>query len=413
MHAGKPQKQALAIAYSVKRKSGKKKMAEGGSVKDEKRPMPEDTHNDAKDVSDNSARKPVDSDWSDASALKQSRSKGGMQPQKHPRMVEGILSTKLRDQEGRLIESMPPDSPKRQPDKSYDEKGPNRQGPDTPDLHMKKMAKGGKVMKPERYKTDQGTSAQGHAVRRANRSQDFSKHPSSSHPKIEREMAREDRATAKMRAYDRRKESRNIAGGPSKKPLEGLAEGGRINDLLSMHEAEEDRLEHPEGLESDNDQLRPDEDDYMSDHEQMLAEGGRADGQTDSWDDDGHEDSIAAAIMAKRDRMHDMIDSGALDEDHAVMAAEGGILSHDSIYSDDSDQVDLSRNADEDANEEDQLSFNALRKENYSESEGLRQLSQPGDSNEHGDSREDSSENKHDRVSAIRAKMKARKQFKG
>lgn len=47
MHAGKPQNQALAIAYAVKRKNAKK-MAHGGVVENEKlRPMHEPAHNDA------------------------------------------------------------------------------------------------------------------------------------------------------------------------------------------------------------------------------------------------------------------------------------------------------------------------------------------------------------------------------
>jgi len=127
---------------------------------------------------------------------------------------------------------------------------------------------------------------------------------------------------------------------------------------------------------------------------EQYAQGGEID-EDDSMlqpqpeADEEHHASVAAAIMAKRRKM-----------------AEGGdIKSHDSIYSDDSDQVDLSRNADEDANEEDQLSFNALRKENYSESEGLEQLDQPEDSNEIDDPREDRESDKHDMVSAIRRKM--------
>jgi hypothetical protein len=107
--------------------------------------------------------------------------------------------------------------------------------------------------------------------------------------------------------------------------------------------------------------------------------------------------------------------------DEAERYAEGGeildstedddIHSHDSIYSDDSDQADISRNVDEDANEEDQLSYNALRKENYSESEGLAHMDSPMDSNEHGDQREEDAENKHDMISSIRRKMNSRRQF--
>ncbi len=145
----------------------------------------------------------------------------------------------------------------------------------------------------------------------------------------------------------------------------------------------------------------------------MMAEGGEvAHPHVDdmSEQEEEHHMSIAAAIMAKRDRMKAM-DSDS-DEDSQMMMAEGGeIPSHESIYSDDSDQADLSRNADEDANEEDQLSFNAMRKENYSESEGLEQLDSPMDSNEHGDDREDSKSDKKDMISQIRSKMNRQRQF--
>jgi hypothetical protein len=133
----------------------------------------------------------------------------------------------------------------------------------------------------------------------------------------------------------------------------------------------------------------------------MMADGGMIDEEDESPEEEEeeieHAASIAAEIMARRHR-----------ED---MYAEGGeIHSHDSIYSDDSDQADLSRNADEDANEEDQLSFNSLRKENYSESEGLMQLDSPMDSNEHGDEREDAESDPHeqDMISSIRRKMKSK-----
>jgi hypothetical protein len=132
-----------------------------------------------------------------------------------------------------------------------------------------------------------------------------------------------------------------------------------------------------------------------------------------------HAASIAAAIMAKRDRK--AMQHSDSDIDHEMMMAEGGeINEHDdaadihSKHSIDSDshssQVDLSRNADEDANEEDQLSYNALRKENYSETPGLDALDSPMNSAQHGDDEESESENKHDNklVSAIRRKMKSK-----
>lgn len=134
-----------------------------------------------------------------------------------------------------------------------------------------------------------------------------------------------------------------------------------------------------------------------------MAEGGMAEM------DEDHHDSISAAIMAKRKKMHDMIDSGAMDEDHAEAMAEGGeVNGEDSIYSDDSSQADLSRNAEEDANMEDQASFDALRKENYSESEGLKKLSHPKADDEDGDSIDSDD---HDMIGSIRKKMKSKGQF--
>ncbi len=327
MNAGKPQPQALAIAYSVKRKNQRKKMANGGSVASEQRPMPDQVHDDARMVAQNRHIKaPAMGDSMKQDNISIQARKGPKTTAiKHPKMVKSdILQVRLRDQEDDLLRSAAPASPEEQPSRSMDEEGADRQGPDAPALHMKKMAK-----------------------------------------------------------------------------------GGMINDVVSMHAAEEDNEEHPAGLEEDNDQMCPPMDEIMSDHEQLLASGGMVDDELEME----HEDSIAAAIMARKAHQ-ERLDSDS-DEDRMVMMAEGGeIHSHDSIYSDDSSQVDLSRNADEDANEEDQTSFNALRKENYSESEGLRQLDQPLDSNQHGDEREDNDENEHDRVEAIRRQMNVRRQFK-
>ena len=144
---------------------------------------------------------------------------------------------------------------------------------------------------------------------------------------------------------------------------------------------------------------RPAEDDYMSDHEQMLAEGGIAEEDPhDNEMEDEHNSSIAAAVMAREKRMAkggEIIDHSNSDDIH----------SHGSMDSDSSDEVDLSRNADEDANEEDQASYDALRKENYSEEDGLRDLSQPDDSNETSDDREMAEHDENDRVGAIMRKM--------
>jgi hypothetical protein len=334
-------KQDLAIAYSVQRKA-KKKMAEGGAVsaKTESRPMPDQTTNSAAMKSRNSGDKPASHDsWTDNSTVTQAQSNNGrkVMPIARPRMVPSdAFSTRMYDKEGMLQESASPGPYGEQPSRDMDEDGPNRQGPEVPDMadehsnHRKPYAQGGLAKAEYNDPEDDDQPSEDEGMHMA-------------------ESRNEEMAMAEGKGPDMEREHSN----------------GRM----------------------------------------PYADGGEAEMEED------HHDSITAAIMARRERLHAEIDSGAHDMDSAVMAAEGGILSHDSIYSDDSDQADLSRNHDEDANEEDQLSFNALRKENYNDSN----LDVDGnvDGNQIGDDREDSEENKHDMISSIRSKMKTRKQFRG
>lgn len=341
MKHGKPQPQALAIAYSVKRKNGKKKMAEGGmvneSAKSEHRPMPDERDKDSAEVSRNSGKKASSEDsWTDQPTVKQAQ-KPSLTRLSRPRMVgSDAFSVRTReevDADMDRMDSMPPESPEAQPPKKYDEEDAAKSGPKVPDMQ-----------------------------------DEHSNH---------------------------------------RKPY---AKGGMINEEVSIKDADEDHAEHPAGLESDDDEMSPPEKEFMAGH---FAEGGEVSPEDEEMEE--HHSSITAAIMAKRDRMKAMIDSGAMDEDHAVHGyAEGGeVNGHDSIYAHpEEDQADLSRNAEEDANMEDQSSFDALRKENYSESAGLDALDNPHNSSLHGAPREDDEENKHDMISAIRSKMNMRRQFK-
>lgn len=339
MDAGKPQPQALAIAYSVKRK-GKKKMAEGGpvSAKSEARPMP-----DAKgqeQVSRNSGNKPPKNDqWLDQPTVAQAQSNNGrmVKPIAKPRMVpSNAFSIRMRDEEDHLQSSAGVnDGPQEQPPKHDDEEGPDRQGPQVHDMQdehstgRKPYAKGGKVEQAD----------YGH---KANKYEDDLLDLGPSH----------DEGAQMADSHD--EEGANRQGHP-------------VMDMEEPHNDDQDMI-------------------------YGFADGGEV--------ENDHADSIAAAIMAKRDRMHAAIDSGARDLDEAVKMAEGG-------------QVDLSINADEEPNNEDQMSFEALKKENYSESEGLEQLGdQPHDSNLKGDAREHDEEDKHDMVDAISNKIARRRQFK-
>ena len=133
--------------------------------------------------------------------------------------------------------------------------------------------------------------------------------------------------------------------------------------------AEQDEQGSPEGLESDDDMESPAKSKFMSG--KMMAEGGPVDDEEEME----HDASIAGAIM-RRKKM-----------------AEGGA-------------VDLSLNADEEPNHEDDESSEALSKENYNESEGLEHLDQPKDSNERGHVISD--EDAHDLVGKIRKLMSKR-----
>jgi hypothetical protein len=380
MSAGKPQKQSLAIAYSVKRKSKKAaggsvasgsrdmNMADGGAIsaKSEKRPMPNDLHDDQVMESHNRSKKAlIDDQWSDNPTVKQSQSNNGrmVKPIKSPRMVGSdafsVRSRDMHDDEANMGNRLPPESDLAQPVKRDDERD------------AKKMGKGPDMAQQH----DNGKSPYNKAI--------------------------EDQYSQDIAQANMKKAQSYAEGGPVMEPEdhdEQLMERRDESDLMDDESPSEDegddeaRSLNEEGPDRDG----PESVDlYMK----RMAEGGHIGRSQDNYDDDGHEDSIVSAIMANRDRLHKEIESGAHDLDAAARYAEGG-------------QVDLSQNADEEPNNEDQMSFGALKKENYSESEGLDELDQPEDSNESGDDREDESENKHDRVSSIRSKMMARRQFK-
>lgn len=185
MKAGKPQDQALAIAYSVKRKK-KKKMADGGKVEQENpheatvradggygkvtvldakggrvhrmadggsvsastehRPDPDEEMNDEAMVHRNDGKKALkDDQWTDNPTVRQA-GKISTTKLSRPRMVEtNAFSVDLRDQDEDAERRDAPASPKEQPRATYNEEGPDRQGPSVPSLKMKRMAKGGHV----------------------------------------------------------------------------------------------------------------------------------------------------------------------------------------------------------------------------------------------------------------------------
>jgi len=358
----------------------KPKLAEGGeiSAKTEKRPMPDNRYNDSKNISDNSGDKPLkESGWTDTPTERQAKAndiRGRTQKVKHPKMVKSdILQVRLRDEEDDLQDLTAPSSPADEPATWHDEEDAKKrgEGPEKQTAHStgkQVMAKGGKVESSDYDHSD------------PNADTDSFKDDTPSEDEGE-EMAR----------HHEEEYQRQTSGNPDMaKPH---------NDYQTDPYDGIDDSEHPE--------------DYVTEAASAYADGGEVDdGQPEPEEDEEHHDSIAAAIMANRDRMKNEIDSGSQDMNLAVKYAEGGeitkergdILSEGATDSDDSSQVDLRRNAEEDQNHEDQLSFKALEKENYSESDGLDDLDYNSDSK--GDTEEDETSDEHDMVDSIRKKMR-------
>lgn len=353
-HPSNP-KRDLAIAYSVQRKAKeKKKYAKGGpvSAKDEARPGTQTADASKAEESRNRGDKPAHMDKATSRPdIAQSTKGQNTTPIKYPKMVpSSVFSTRLRDEEDHLESSDAPASPEEQPPEHDNEEGADRQG--APPHKMKMMAKGGKIKK---------------------------------QPLLTNE---EDSRPLKETAYQKKQRESADTSSPairSKTPWV-YAEGGEINELEPMSEAEQDNDEHPSGLESDNDMMG--DSDAMNDHMTMMAEGGQAEMEAD------HHDSIAAAIMAKRGLKRLMQDSGSADEDKAEMMAEGG-------------EVDLNMNAEEQPNGYYARNKAAL-KENYDE--GMDNAHTPMDG-EDGDDREDNRGNKKDKIEEMRKRAMSRRNF--
>lgn len=312
MDAGKPQKQALAIAYSVKRRSPKK-MAKGGKVEieaqNEKRPMPDDEHADSLEIARTQPSKKV-SGWLD------NKKEAGNNPKAKSNEVDEdfVFERRTSINEAHTPEEMRMKRSSTDPkhiDEHHDE--------DNKDAHL---AMGGEV-EDENFSNERRSTSEN-----ARTSREMSmKRGTSSDPLHINADHDEDNKDAH------------------------LAMGGEV----STHAAEDEQSREETRERSIRRQQEP------QDHEEHYA-------------------SIADAILAKKKR---------------AKMAEGG-------------EVDLSLNATEEPNNEDDLSWDALRKENYSETAGLDEIDSPSDSGQHGDTLEDEDEHGESLVDAIRRKTKRR-----
>lgn len=353
MDAGKPQPQALAIAYSVKRKAPKK-MAQGGEVlsaKHEKRPMPDDTYNDSAEAGRNRGNKaPHDDSWTDNPTIKQAQ-RPSITKLSQPRIVGSdafsVRNRDMRDEENNLEDSMHPQSDKAQPIQRDNEEGPKRQGPKVSDMEAQ------------------------HNNKRA--PYDMA---------VEHEYA-QDEAEDDMKKYAKGGSVESMEESDEKDMLSSMRPDGNHSEQPKSSYDES----HDYGMSSGNpDEAHPhtgeSEADMLRRHAMELAHfanGGNVDLEQSEMQPEEDGDSMVREIMKHR----------------KMKMADGG-------------EVDLEKNSEEDLNNEDQMSFKAGMKEQYD----LSQLSkQPKDSNEKGDSREDEAENEHDasEVSQIRKKMKSKR----
>lgn len=273
MKAGKPQDQSLAIAYDIKRKNSKKKMAYGGKAENDNAEVPAPKH---------TTGGPSEDEFMSSHATD-----GGSPP-------------RYSDDE-RLPES---------------------------ETMADHFAKGGTAC-----------YADGSEVKPPKKPMDIT-------PMDEDTRKQMGKKPLVIDIYNPNEDPANLAFG-------GAAEDD-MEPAVPMRKSDDTRFPEDEYMSTDKwskgaaparkpDDKRPSRAEYMADH---FAEGGEA---------EGHYGSVAEAIMAKKRKKY----------------ADGGM-------------VDLDENAREEPNNEDQMSYEALKKENYSEDAGLEQMGSPMDSNERG-----------------------------
>lgn len=408
MKAGKPQKQSIAIAYSIQKKNKRKKMADGGetqqnpkleeskkqptdsektrveqfgdqlavafgqkkkkmadggkveiSAKDEDRPMPDESHADRGSQSRNSGNKPSkNDDWEDKSTIEQAQRPSPTKLSQPKPMGSDSFSKRdktMRDQEEDFIDSTPPESDRAQPQSRYDEEGPNRQGPEVSDMQKQHNNKRSAYEK-----------------------------------QVEHEYA-QDIASAEM------KKAQKLAyGGPVMEPKDSgieLSERDDESDMQSRLSPASPSTQPPSKYdEEDADSFGnpvPDMERQHNNGRPPYYKGGNIEremmDQPEPEADEEKHTSIAAAIMAKRKKM---FDGGRVDDD----------------------MVDIDQNGEEEPNRYYHQNEDYVLKENYDKD--MDGVSQPMDSNEQNDVLDDEDENNRDMISKIQQKIRSKRNVK-
>lgn len=318
MDSGKPQKQALAIAYSVKRRAPKKKMAQGGKVSTK-----EDETN-ANDMSDEAAK--------DRASESPKMAKGGMYAE------GGEVDISAANEKRPMPDDEHGDSHEASRVKPRGPRGPTWHFNDDQDQIGPSKSEAPKAPADDNWQNE------GHRTTlNANDSVEMN---------MEKESSTDPKHINKDHDLDIA-DARYAEGGEVNFHDESRANTENANDMREMN-MEKESSSDPMSINAHHGE---DIEDAL-----LMAAGG-----------------VVDTIMERKRR--------------AKMYAEGG-------------QVDLSRNADEDANFEDQQSFDAIRKENYSETPGLDALDSPMDSNLHSPEHEEEDINDRSIVDSIRRKAK-------
>ena len=454
-------KQNLAIAFSVQRKNKRKKMDQGGEVddskksvgeiinypgstpapkaspspkyadggevnaKNQKRPMPDDLHDDRAMASRNSGNKPPKNDsWVSNITITQAQKPSPTKLSRPPLMGSDAFSVRnsdMRYEEEDLMDHDAPSSPADQPRKRMDEEDADGSGHavrDMDDQHNNGRAPY-KMAKEDQYSEDEASS---------DMKQKYAKGGPVMEPKDSGIQLRERDDEAHLMSMEDPSEDEGAADAHSRNEMDPDRQGPAISD---------NELQHSDGRKAYADggdvQFKDAEENEDSEHEphSHMNQHSADDSEDQPHDEEEieHAASLAAAVMARMKARGGEAGNPKLQQSHmepeelksvadAIRGrkrmAEGGevddkIGGRDSLFSfPKEDQADVKRNAEEDANMEDQSSFNALRKENYSESEGLRQMDSPRDSNLKGD---DIDSDAWDHISEIRKRMRAKRGY--
>jgi hypothetical protein len=368
MDAGKPQKQSLAIAYSVKRRSGKKKMAKGGEItaKGEKRPMPDDTYDDSKETNrTGKSNMSGDQSWGGDQTVKQAQKASPTklsQPKLRGDDAFSGRNKEMRDEENDLIDSDYPESDRAQPRERRNENGPNRQGSKVSD--MSRQHNNGKT--PYDSATENQYSEDMADEDMKKRQSPLGRYADGG--EVEDPDEKSDGAGARNNGAKTSTTGNKTKTGGSNPG--GASTGGAGTVTITTGNTPPSISVSDVGGRTDSRNAGGMDPSDEDDDATMMAEGGEV---------EEHYASIADAILAKKRRA----------------SAQNG-------------RADVSLNAVEEPNNLDDDNYDALRKENYSESAGLDQLNSPEDSNTHGRTLSDEDEHGESLVDSIRRKRKNR-----